>query len=143
MAGGEGLIQKGLLALAAFLPRLVQRLRVPGEVIDVPTLKTRLAGEAAPLLLDVRDAEEYAAAHIQGAHHLPLSELSARLEELAPWRDRPVTVICRTDRRSAEAVRRLDGAGFAQPILVKGGMQRWEQEGFAVEGAAPASEVVG
>ncbi len=138
VAGGEGLIQKGLLALAllavaAFLPRLVQRLRVPGEIIDVPTLNARLRGEDPPVLLDVRDGEEFAAGRIAGARLLPLAELDDRLNELVFWRDRPIAVICRTDRRSAAAVRRLDAAGFSQPILVKGGMQRWEQAGFSVE----------
>ncbi len=144
VAGGEGLIQKGLLALAllavaAFLPRLIKRLRVPGEVVEVASLRSRLQSEEPPLLLDVRDDEEFQTVHIDGARHLPLAQLQQRLDELANWRERPLAVICKTDRRSAQAVRLLDAAGFAQPILVKGGMVGWEQAGFPVEGSTRAA----
>ncbi|SCZ58373.1 rhodanese-like domain-containing protein [Thiohalomonas denitrificans] len=97
---------------------------------------TRLDAPEPPLLLDVRDDEEFRDAHIGGARHLPLSQLQQRFEELADWRERPIAVICKTDRRSAQAVRMLDAEGFAEPILVKGGMVGWEQAGFPVEGAA-------
>ena len=139
IAGGEGVIQKGLLALAllalvAFLPRLIQRWR-SGAIrsLTIPELRARLASADPPRLLDVRDADEYAAAHIAGACHIPLGELPHRLEELAAWRDSEIAVICRTDRRSAKAVARLRAAGFAMPVLVREGMERWQREGLPVE----------
>ncbi len=132
IAGGEGLIQKGLLALAllalvAFLPRLIRRVRSVGEVIEVPELHRRLGGEAPPLVLDVRGDDEFAAGHIDGARHIPLDQLDDRLAELDDWRERPVAVICRTDRRSAAAVQKLLAAGFVNPVLVRGGMEQWQR----------------
>ena len=63
MAGGRGSIQKGLLALAAlavvaFLPHLIGRLR-RGSNLTVEQLKVYLDAENDLLLLDVRSAEDY------------------------------------------------------------------------------------
>jgi rhodanese-related sulfurtransferase len=96
--------------------------------LDIPTLHARL--DAGTVVLDVRDASDYASGHIAGARNIPLADLKNRLHELEDWRERPVAVICRTDRRSAQAVQLLAEQGFAQVLLVKEGMQRWQNEGL-------------
>jgi uncharacterized membrane protein YdjX (TVP38/TMEM64 family)/rhodanese-related sulfurtransferase len=134
LAGGEGMIRNipialALLAAVGFLPRLVKRLRAkPAATLDIPGLSARLGGET--VVLDVRDASDYAAGHIAGARNIPLPELRNRLAELEDWRDRPVAVVCRTDKRSAQAVRMLSEQGFKEPLLVKEGMQRWQNDGL-------------
>jgi uncharacterized membrane protein YdjX (TVP38/TMEM64 family)/rhodanese-related sulfurtransferase len=134
LAGGEGMIRNILIALAllaavGFLPRLVKRLRAkPAATLDIPGLSARLGGET--VVLDVRDASDYAAGHIAGARNIPLPELRNRLAELEDWRDRPVAVVCRTDKRSAQAVQMLSEQGFKEPLLVKEGMQRWQNDGL-------------
>lgn len=134
LAGGDDLIRTILIALAllaavAFLPRLVQRLRAaPVEVMDIPALHAGLA--EGTQVLDVRDSGDFAAGHIDGARNIPLPELKQRLAELADWRDRPVAVVCRTDRRSAQAVKWLAEQGFRRPVLVRDGMQRWQSDGL-------------
>jgi len=138
MAGGKTLIQKGLLALAllaavAFLPRLVARLR-EGPTLSVEDLKARLDGGKHLLLLDVRTAEDFVGdqGHIAGARNVPLEELESRLEELAPYLERPVALVCRTDRRSKTAARALAGQGFAGVHVVIGGMTAWHKAGWPV-----------
>jgi uncharacterized membrane protein YdjX (TVP38/TMEM64 family)/rhodanese-related sulfurtransferase len=134
LAGGEGMIRNILIALAllaavGFLPRLVRRMRAPQAVtLDIPGLNARLDG--GTVVLDVRDASDYAAGHIAGARNIPLPELKNRLQELEDWRDRPVAVVCRTDKRSAQAVQMLSEQGFKEPLLVKEGMQRWQNDGL-------------
>ncbi|HRH81591.1 MAG TPA: VTT domain-containing protein [Thiobacillaceae bacterium] len=134
LAGGEGMIRNILIALAllaavGFLPRLVKRLRAkPAVTLDIPGLKARLGGDT--VVLDVRDAADFAEGHIAGARNIPLPELKARLAELEDWRDRPVAVVCRTDKRSAQVVQWLGEQGFKAPLLVKEGMQRWKNDGL-------------
>jgi uncharacterized membrane protein YdjX (TVP38/TMEM64 family)/rhodanese-related sulfurtransferase len=134
LAGGEGMIRNILIALAllasvAFLPRVVKRMRAAqAPTLDIPGLRAGIDGGTA--VLDVRDAADYAAGHIAGARNIPLPELEARLQELDDWRERPVAVICRTDRRSAQAVALLSEHGFRQVLLVKEGMQRWQRDGL-------------
>jgi uncharacterized membrane protein YdjX (TVP38/TMEM64 family)/rhodanese-related sulfurtransferase len=140
VAGGEGLIQKGLLALAllalaAFLPRLVGRLR-QGPMLAAAELQQKLAQADAPLVLDVRSAEEFGGelGHIPGALNIPLDQLNARLPELADYQERPLAIVCRTDVRSAKAARILAGQGFADLHVLRQGMVGWNAAGFAVEG---------
>jgi uncharacterized membrane protein YdjX (TVP38/TMEM64 family)/rhodanese-related sulfurtransferase len=137
VAGGEGLIRKGLLALAllaavAFLPRLIGRLR-RGPTLTVDTLAGRLETGEDLLVLDVRSPEEFSGelGHIDGARNLPLPELEARMGELAGYQEHPVAVVCRTDRRSAMAARLLAAHGFAKVHVVAGGMTAWNRSGLA------------
>ncbi|HDH16264.1 MAG TPA: sulfurtransferase, partial [Gammaproteobacteria bacterium] len=103
IGGGEGLIQKGLLALGllalvAFLPRIIGKMR-QGPTIDIPELKKRLdSGET--LVLDVRTAEEFVGeqGHIEGALNIAVEELPKRIDELTDYIEQPIAIICRTDR---------------------------------------------
>ncbi|MDO8597538.1 MAG: VTT domain-containing protein [Sulfuricaulis sp.] len=142
--GGEGLIQKALLALAllalvAFLPRLVKRLRaapVPAlPTLNVSELRERLAQGDDVLVLDVRTAEEYRGTlgHIAVAHNIPLVELAAREPELRAHVNHPIAVVCRTDRRSALAIAKLRTAGYTLLLLVNGGFEAWNSYILQVE----------
>ena len=60
-------------------------------------------------LLDVREDDEWSAGHIDGAKHIPLSQVPARLGELD--RDRTVVTVCRSGGRAGRAAEFLGGAG--------------------------------
>lgn len=142
LAGADGMLEKGLAALAllaavAFLPRFVRRLRGPaappaGEMLGAAEL-ARLGDGKGMLVLDVRTAADYARGHIPGAMNIPVEALLQRVSELEAWRHRSVAVICRTNRRSGEAQRRLREQGFHNVLLVNDGMLAWEQGRFPVE----------
>lgn len=88
------------------------------------------------LLLDVREADEWAAGHAPTATWIPMGELEARIAELP--RDRKILAICRSGGRSAAVVEALHGAGF-DAVNVAGGMQSWARSGLDVvadDGAA-------
>lgn len=146
VAGGEGLIRKGLLALAllavaAFLPRLVARLRT-GPTLSVEELKARLDAGEDLLVLDVRGPEEFTGelGHVPGARNVPLDELPRRMEELDGHTEGPVAIVCRTDRRSAKAARMLAAAGFGDVRVVRGGMEAWNRAGLPAAAAKEAEE---
>jgi len=139
VTGGEGLIQKGLLALSllaavAFMPRLIGRLR-RRPTLGVTDLKQRLDSHQDVLVLDVRTAEDFVGEqhHIAGAINIPLEELDQRLAELSEFQKRPIVIVCRTDRRSARAAQLLARKGYADVHVVKGGMTDWNERGYAVE----------
>ena len=143
VAGGEGTIQKGLLALAllavvAFLPRLIAHLR-RRPMIDAAELKRRLDAGGDVLVLDVRGGDEYTGelGHIHGSVNIPLAALQQRLDELGDRLAQPVAIVCRTDRRSAKAAALLARKGFSDVHVVRGGMMKWNEAGLPVEGAAP------
>jgi phage shock protein E len=70
------------------------------------------AEAGAPLYVDVRRLDEYAAGHVAGAVHIPYDELGTRWREIADHANRPVVLYCRTGRRSGIAERVLKGQGF-------------------------------
>ena len=84
------------------------------------------------LLLDVREADEYAAIHAPNAKLIPLRQLGSRLQEIAPYKDKPIVVMCRSGRRSAKAVALLQQAGYTQVSNIKGGITAWESDGLEV-----------
>jgi rhodanese-related sulfurtransferase len=82
-----------------------------------------VAGAAdAPLVLDVRSAEEYASGHVPGARNLSHDQVAARLAELGPARE--VVVYCESGRRADLAADVLRDAGFTVRHLV-GDMAEW------------------
>ena len=138
VTGGEGMIQKGLLALAllavvAFLPRLIGTLR-RGPMMDTDEFRQRRDTEKDLLVLDVRTAEDFVGeqGHIDGAVNIPLEELQQRMAELGDYLEHPVTIVCRTDKRSAKAALLLTEEGFADVHVVRGGMTKWIEAGLPV-----------
>ncbi len=75
-------------------------------------------------LLDVREDDEWTAGHIDGAQHIPLAQLSARLEELP--KEKTVVAVCRSGSRSEAAVRGLRRLGYAAENL-EGGVNAWDR----------------
>ncbi|MFZ3040561.1 MAG: VTT domain-containing protein [Thiobacillus sp.] len=142
LAGGEGMIRNILIALALlaaviFLPHFVRKLREK-PMLGVASLKQQLDGGDDVLVLDVRPAAEFVGGHIAGARNIPLDELAGRLAELEDFRQRPIRLLGRTDRRSAQAARLLAEAGFADAQVIQGGMTAWRAQGWPVEGVVGA-----
>lgn len=138
VAGGDGLIQKvmlafALLAIVGFLPSLIGRLR-RGPMMEVENVKQKLDTGEDVLLLDVRSAEDYVGeqGHVKGSLLIPLEELSTRLSEIEKFQEKTVMTICRTDRRSAQAAQILAKNGFSDVHVVKQGMTDWNVKGYPI-----------
>lgn len=80
-------------------------------------------------VLDVREDDEWAAGRIEGAHHIPLGELSARVGELD--RDRPVVTVCRSGGRAGKAAELFTEAGWTAQTM-DGGITAWASTGLPV-----------
>jgi rhodanese-related sulfurtransferase len=78
---------------------------------------------AAYVLLDVREPDERATAHIEPSLHIPMSAVSSRLAELP--RDTPIVVYCHHGGRSAMVAGFLEGEGFEGVVNLTGGIDRW------------------
>ncbi|MGK5640520.1 rhodanese-like domain-containing protein [Streptomyces sp. URMC 126] len=109
----------------------------------VPTVEVG-ALAADDFLLDVREADEWEAGHAETALHIPMSEFTARFDELterAPDGGR-INVICRSGGRSAQVTAYLVQQGM-DAVNVDGGMQAWEAAGRPVvaSGGAPGTVI--
>lgn len=82
-------------------------------------------------LVDVRERVEFASGRVTGANLIPLGDLEGRHKDLD--HSKPIYVMCRTGRRSAEAQRKLRSLGFTNVINVVGGIEAWKKEQLPVE----------
>jgi uncharacterized membrane protein YdjX (TVP38/TMEM64 family)/rhodanese-related sulfurtransferase len=140
LSGNDAAVRYGLgglaaLAAVALLPGLVRRLRGGKRLrwIDVHELVARL-GTSRAAVIDVRGPDEFSGplGHIGEARNVPLAELPGRLPELSRLADKPVVLVCHTDKRSASAAALLDQAGFHDVLVLRGGMVRWNEAGLPV-----------
>jgi len=89
--------------------------------MDVTTAKDN---QEDHVLLDVREQPEWDAGHIDGAVHIPMTELNTRQQEIPS--DRPIVCVCRSGQRSAMVTQALVGAGYDAHNL-EGGMLAWAE----------------
>jgi hydroxyacylglutathione hydrolase len=104
------------------------------EEIDIDALEAR---DAAAVVLDVREPDEYVRGHVPGAVNIPQSDLATRLDELP--RDRPILAVCQSGVRSLRAAQFLKQAGFEQVATVSGGTAAWRAAGKPILGDPSAA----
>lgn len=106
----------------------------------IPSVSVHEAGEQASdgraLIVDVREADEFARVRVPGSVLVPMSEFVARCNELPA--DRPLLMLCQSGSRSATATAFLLRQGYAQVVNVSGGIVAWYQAGLPVVTTAPA-----
>lgn len=76
-----------------------------------------------PLLLDVREPNEYAICHLEQAELMPMRTVPAHLDDLQ--QDAPIVCICHLGGRSAQVATFLEQHGFTNVINLTGGMHAW------------------
>jgi rhodanese-related sulfurtransferase len=120
--------------------------RFPPELRDLVGVGPRITATAldgllaadAVTLIDVRSAGEREDAAIDGAMHIPLAQLSARLQEVPTHK--PIAVYCRSGWRSSAAASLLRARGFDHAWDLAGGYDQWVQARSARQVAAPACQ---
>jgi len=103
--------------------------------IEARTLADHLKREPGPVIVDVRGPDEFHGplGHIANALNLPVGELPNRLMEINALKDKPVILVCRTDKRSANGAALLRDSGFHDVHVLRGGMEQWNEYGLPVE----------
>src|SRR3954449_11226498 len=110
----------------------IKRIREQVREVD-PSDVQPLVGNGVPII-DVREAEEYAVAHLPGAKHVPRGYLESRIDNAVPDRKQRVILYCATGQRSALAAHTLmEDLGFEDVVSMTGGVTLWKDRG---DGAA-------
>ena len=78
------------------------------------------------VLLDVREHDELALASVDGALHIPMREIPARLRELDA--SKPLVVMCHAGGRSRRVAEFLQGNGFSNVFNLQGGIDAWSTQ---------------
>jgi glyoxylase-like metal-dependent hydrolase (beta-lactamase superfamily II)/rhodanese-related sulfurtransferase len=105
------------------------------DCVTALELQKALAGPEPPVVLDVREPEEFVGelGHIPGSLLVPLDLLQLRLPKLAGYVGRPVVIVCRAGARSASACAMLRKAGFASVSNLTDGMLAWSDAKLPVQ----------
>lgn len=95
-----------------------------------PLEAQRLVKEKGALLVDVREPEEFGSIRIPGARLEPLSVF-----DLLPRQDidKPRIYFCRSGRRTANALEKLERGGHEEVYIIDGGLSNWKSAGLPVE----------
>jgi len=107
----------------------------PVPALNAKELSEKLKAAKRPLVIDVRQPEEYRDAHIAGAKLMPLGELNKHMQELP--KDREIVCVCASGSRSSSATRQLVSAGYTA-INMNGGMSGWQRAGLPVKKGSAA-----
>ncbi|ABW09616.1 rhodanese-like domain-containing protein [Frankia sp. Mgl5] len=107
--------------------------------VNVTELPVHLPAEGGPLLVDVREPDEWAAGHIDGAVHIPMGDFLARISEVP--REREIVVVCRSGSRSAAVTAHLAREGWQARNLVDG-MIGWQAAGRPMISETPLAPTV-
>jgi sulfur-carrier protein adenylyltransferase/sulfurtransferase len=111
--------------------------QVKSEIGEVDASRAReLIDSGAPLLLDVREQDEWDEGHLPGAVHIPRGHLESRIERAEPDHSRQIVVYCAAGNRSAFAAKTLEELGYEDVVSLSGGFTDWKRNGFPVELAA-------
>ena len=101
------------------------------ESIGPAALQSLLAAAPTPLLLDVRSADEFARGHLAGARHIPLQELTMRLDEVRTGQ--PVVVYCVFGHEVGQSTAVVFKAKGIDATFLVGGIHDWVEAGRPVE----------
>jgi molybdopterin/thiamine biosynthesis adenylyltransferase/rhodanese-related sulfurtransferase len=109
--------------------------QVKSEIDEVDASRARelLAADDRPLVVDVRELDEWTEGRIPGAIHVPRGFLESRIEQAAPDKTQPVLLYCAAGNRSAFAAKSLEELGYENVISLAGGYTDWKRSGFETE----------
>jgi rhodanese-related sulfurtransferase len=94
-------------------------------------LSERRVSGTAPVVIDVRTAEEYAAGHVPGALNIPFDQVAQRISEIeAPH---GVALYCMLGPRARMGESALLNAGYTSVLHLEGGLAAWQAAGLPVE----------
>lgn len=97
-------------------------------------LKARRDAGDHPLVIDVREGYEVAAASIPDTLHIPMNEIPERLGELDAGRE--TIIMCRSGGRSLRVAQFMAGHGFGNVVNLAGGILAWAED---VDPSVPAT----
>ncbi|QGZ40679.1 rhodanese-related sulfurtransferase [Pseudoduganella flava] len=97
-----------------------------------PQQVTLLINRGKATIVDVRDAAAFGEGHLPDARNIPLGELDKRRGELEKFKNRTAVVVCQKGTRAFGAAKILEKAGFADVVVLDGGIDAWKTQGMPI-----------
>lgn len=115
---------------------MAQHLSVLPGVPQSPAEKVHadLGKRQPPLVIDVREAREFASGHVPGATNIPLEHLQQRFAAMKIPKDRTIVTVCDKGGRSSHAVVILEKMGYHASSYCT--LDSWKKAGYSIETGA-------
>jgi len=117
---------------AGFL-KIVEDAKTRVKQTDIAGYRKMLAEDQKPLLVDVREDNEWAAAHAAGAMHMGKGVIERDIERLVPDKNTRMVFYCGGGYRSALATDSVQKMGYMNVISLDGGWRAYLESGLPVE----------
>jgi molybdopterin/thiamine biosynthesis adenylyltransferase/rhodanese-related sulfurtransferase len=112
---------------------LLRQIKSEIDEVDSADARALLDGPEPPVLVDIRENDEWDEGHIPGAVHVGRGHFEARIEAAAPDKSRPVLLYCSAGNRSAFASKTLEELGYERVASLSDGFTGWKRNGFPVQ----------
>ena len=113
--------------------KLVNDAKSRVKEVSVAETQERLQANPHALLIDVREDNEWHAAHAQGAEHLGKGIIERDIETAVPDKSTELILYCGGGYRSALATDALQKMGYTNVWSMAGGWKAWKESGAPVE----------
>jgi rhodanese-related sulfurtransferase len=111
---------------AAYLQRVAE---ARARIAVTPVTQLAAQQAAGAVLLDVREAADYADGHVTGAHHLSLATLAANIASILPDQNAAVICYCNGGTRGVMGADTLRELGYAKVSVLDGGYRAYQKQG--------------
>ena len=95
----------------------------------------QLINRERAVVVDVGEAEEFAAGHVGGARNVPVSQLEQRLPEVVKNKTVPLILVCATGARAHRALAVAKKLGYDKAQVLAGGLKSWKEANLPLEKA--------
>ena len=100
-----------------------------------PASAVQLINREKAVVIDVCEAEEFAAGHVGGAKNIPLGQLEERLPTVVKNKAVPVVLVCASGARSTRGAAIAKKLGYEKAESLAGGLKAWREASLPVEKA--------
>lgn len=98
-----------------------------------PTDAVLLMNREKAVVVDVRESDEYAAGHVAGSRHIPVSEFERRLPEVVKNKSVPLILLCAGGPRAQRCLGKAKTLGYDKAVVLAGGLRAWKEANLPVE----------
>lgn len=95
----------------------------------------QLINRERAVVVDVSEADEFAAGHIVGSRNIPVSDLQKRLPEVVKNKTVPLILVCASGARAQRCLATAKSLGYDKAVVLGGGLRAWKEANLPVEKA--------
>ncbi|MBX3588493.1 MAG: rhodanese-like domain-containing protein [Ramlibacter sp.] len=95
----------------------------------------QLINREKAVVVDVSEAEEFAAGHVGGAKNVPVGQFEQRLPEVVKNKGLPVILVCATGARANRVLAQARKLGYEKAQVLQGGLKTWKEANLPLEKA--------